>query len=86
MVVKLIKNSKAGDRWMKDGKFVKDEAVSEGEKKLYKGECLFCNEQGNRKRLVLGMILPLCDNHYYSEMLGAVVAQARKKGLLNGVN
>lgn len=80
MNIKLVKNNRA-EVWMKDGKFVKDEDITEGEKKIYRNECMFCGSHGDRKRLVLGMTLPLCDSHYYSEMLGAVVAQARKAGL-----
>lgn len=81
MSIKLVKNSKAGDRWLRDGKFAKEEDIPEGEKKLYRNECMFCSSPADHKRMALGMMLGLCDTHYYSTTLGALVAQARKEGL-----
>lgn len=84
MTYKLI-TGRAGDRWTKDGHLVKDIDVPNGEKKLQRKECMFCDLHGDHKRMVNNMMVFICDNHYYSTTYGALVAQMRKEGI-NGTN
>lgn len=77
---RIITNSK-GDRWMKDGKFVSKDDVSEAVKKLFRKECFLCDQIGNHKRLLNGQQLPLCDEHYYQTTLGRLAQASRELGL-----
>lgn len=85
---KKITGSK-GDRWLKDGKFIKASEVPKEVKQNFitddeiKGKCLVCGESPDHKRNILGMIVEVCDKDYYSPQCtyGYLAGILKKKGL-----
>lgn len=77
----IIENKKAGDKWFLKNQFVSADSVPEGEKKLFRGECLFCLEKGSHTRLLKQRLLLVCNEHYFQTTLGKVAQQARELGL-----
>lgn len=78
---KIVTSPRGGDIWMKDGRFIKNEEMPEGEIKVYRNECLFCSNEGTHKRLLNGRRLPVCNDHYYTTTLGKLAQAARESGL-----
>lgn len=83
---KLIKGAK-GERWMKDNKFIKASEVPEEVKQNYTDisevnkQCIVCGEPKEHQRIILAMMVALCDDHYYNLTYGAVAGLLKKKGL-----
>ncbi len=41
-------------------------------------QCIFCDEHSKNQRLVNGLTVYLCDDHYYDKNIGQVAEQLRK--------
>lgn len=78
---KLIKNSK-GNRWMKDGKFVKESDVPKVWKWIHTKKDIFTGEDATHQRMVGGVMIPLSDDSYYKETIGSLTGYLKKKGII----
>lgn len=85
---KLIK-SKHGNRYMKDGKFVKYDSVPQEIKDkletnnaaatlLDPKKCLFCDEPATETRYVNMQTIALCSEHFYSMNIGHIVMKLKE--------
>lgn len=76
-----------GVRWLKDGRFVKASEVPEDIKQNYvvkkdlNKKCVVCGDPKEHQRIVLGMMVALCDSDYYNLTYGAIAGLLKKKGL-----
>lgn len=58
------------------------EYIVEGPQVIEKN-CLFCGLYTNMSRLVDNKIVPICEEHYYSNSLGKVVQRLRERELVH---
>jgi hypothetical protein len=47
--------------------------------------CLFCEAPTSHQRYVTGVMIDLCDSHYYSKNIGKIVAELNKNGESHGI-
>lgn len=84
------KNDIEDFRYTRDGVFVKADRVPqdvmvkfeytptvEYDDQPDKPRCLFCDAPRSHQRYVTGLMVPLCDHHYYTENIGRITAQLR---------
>lgn len=84
---KLI-NSKHGNRYMKDNRFIKADDVPQEikdklETKTAAAEapsktCIFCGEAATESRFIQLQTIALCNDHFYSRTVGQIVQKLKE--------
>lgn len=79
--------SKAGFRYIKDGRLVAKKDIPEDELIKLEGlpespttdkNCLFCEVAATHARTVNLQMVALCERHYYSENIGSIAAKLKE--------
>jgi hypothetical protein len=92
MVIYTKVNRKDGEvRYLKNNLFVKSDRVPaevlekfeftdtvKYDEQPDRPRCLFCEAPATRKRLVTGLMVDMCEYHYYNRNIGTIVAQIRQ--------